>query len=328
MELEIVRYSEKYQSAWDQLVEQRSVNGTFLQTRNFLNYHPKDRFQDASLMVMQGTNMVAAIPACDVIDEGKRCFFSHKGSTFGGIVVDEKKYNISTLSQLVPLLDDYLKKEGYECALLRCTSSLFSKRPTDLLDYFLFQNGYSQFNEVGFYVDLERAPEDLTTIMNVPRRRGYRYSLKHEMELRRLETEEEIRTFHQILSKNLEKFHATPVHTVEELLEFKNHRLTKECDFYGVFYQGQMVSGTMLFYFGHQVLHTQYLAQDSDFSKLYPMNFQDFSLIQMARDRGFSKISFGISTEERGTVLNEGLALFKEGFGCDYSINRSYTKSF
>lgn len=326
MALEIVKYEESYQSAWDQLVEKKSINGIFLQTRNFLNYHPSGRFRDASLMVMQGNNLVAVIPACDTMDEGKRCFFSHKGSTYGGIVVDEKKYNITTLSELVPLLDEYLKAEGYESVLLRCTPGLFSKRPVDLLDYFLFQNGYGQFDEVSFYVDLQRAPEDLTKLMSSSRRRDYRYSLKNELEFRHLDTDDQIREFHQILSRNLEKFHTVPVHTVEELLEFKNCRLPDECDFYGVYYQGKMVAGTMLFYFGKQVLHTQYLAQDPDYAELYLMNFLDFHLIQLAREKGYSKFSFGISTEERGKVLNKGLALFKEGFGCDFSINRSYTK--
>lgn len=326
MALEIVKYEERYQAAWDQLAEHRSVNGTFLHTRKFLNYHPSGRFRDASLMVMQGNNLVAVIPACDTLDEGKRCFFSHPGSTYGGIVVEEKKYNLTTLSELVPLLDDYLKGEGYESVLLRCTPSLFSKRPVDLLDYFLFQHGYGQFDEVSCYVDLDRAPEDLTQLLSSSRRRDYRYSLQHGLELRHLDTDHQIRAFHQILSRNLEKFHTVPVHTAEELLEFRHHRLPDVCDFYGVYYQEKLVAGTMLFSFGKQVLHTQYLAQDPDCGRLYLMNFLNFQLIQLAREKGYSKFSFGISTEDRGKVLNKGLALFKEGFGCDFSINRSYTK--
>lgn len=326
MSLEVVKYEDKYKDVWDQLVLKNSVNGTFLQSMNFLNYHPKDRFKDASVMIMQGTNLVAVIPACDVEDEGKRCFFSHKGSTYGGIVIDEKKYNISILDELIPNLDDYLKSEGYENVILKCTSGLFSKRPVDLLDYFLFKNGYDQFDEVSFYIDVQHAPEDLLSILTSSRRRDYRYSLKNNLKFRHLDTNEEIVDFYAILIKNLEKFNAKPVHTIEELIELKRNRLTDIIDFYGVFYEDKMVAGTMLFYFGKQVLHTQYLAQDPEYADLFLMNYLDFKLIQLARDNGFKKFSFGISTEERGKVLNKGLALFKEGFGCDYSINRSYTK--
>ena len=82
----------------------------------------------------------------------------------------------------------------------------------------------------------------------------------------------------------------------------------------------------MLFYFEKQVLHTQYLAQNAAYAKMYPMNFLNLNLIELARKKGFARFSFGISTEERGQVLNKGLALFKEGFGCDFYSNRIFYK--
>ncbi len=326
MGLDIVKYSDKYEKAWDSLVMNNSVNGTFLQTRRFLNYHPKDRFQDASLMVMQGNNIVAAIPACDAADQGERCFFSHKGSTFGGIVFKTGKYDITTLDELIPSLDSYLRSEGYDRILLKCTSQIFSKKPVDLLDYFLFLNGYEPYCELSLYVDLEQAPEDLLAALSSSRRRDYRYSLSHDLVFRRLETDEEIRQFHSMLSNNLLKFNARPVHTPEEMLLLKRDTLPDETDFYGAFYGDRMIAGTMLFYFGQQVLHTQYLANDSEYSRMFPMNYLDFQLISMAREKGFRYFSFGISTEDRGKTLNKGLALFKEGFGCSCCVNRSYIK--
>lgn len=46
--LEIQSYDSQYEAMWDQFVLESTVNGTFLQTRRFLNYHPEGRFQDAS----------------------------------------------------------------------------------------------------------------------------------------------------------------------------------------------------------------------------------------------------------------------------------------
>lgn len=327
MSFSIVKYDDSYQTRWDKFVMQNSINGTFLHTRNFLNYHPEGRFKDASVLVMQGHNIVAVVPACDTEDNGKRCFCSHKGSTFGGIVLDKNKYNISTMEELIPCLEEYILSEGYESILLRCTSNIFTSKPMDLLDYYLFKNNYKQFDEVSFYVELENSPDDLTSLMNSSRRRDYRYSLKNNLEFRRLETDEQIIEFYDILCRNLTKFGSVPVHTIEELLDFKHERLTDIVDFYGVYYEDKMVAGTMLFYFGNKVLHTQYLAQDIEYANLFTMNFLDFNLIQLAKDKGFSKFSFGISTEERGKILNKGLAQFKEGFGCDFCNNRSYVKN-
>ena len=56
------------------------------------------------------------------------------------------------------------------------------------------------------------------------------------------------------------------------------------------------------------------------------MNFLDANLIRTARERGFSYFSFGTSTEEHGTVLNKKLAEFKEGFGTQYGMNRTFVK--
>ena len=44
-------YTPADEAEWDRFVMHESGNGTFLQTRNFLNYHPAGRFTDASLMV-------------------------------------------------------------------------------------------------------------------------------------------------------------------------------------------------------------------------------------------------------------------------------------
>lgn len=327
MKFSVVRYDESYENRWDRFVMSNSINGTFLQTRNFLNYHPAERFKDASVMIMEGQNIVAAIPACDTIDDGKRCFFSHKGSTFGGIIIDKSKYNISSMEEIFPCLEEYIRSEGYHSALFRCTSDIFSEKSMDLLDYYFFKNNYSQFTEVSFYVDVEDT-NDILMKMNSSRRRDYRYSQKNNLEMRRLETDDQIEDFYKILCNNLKKFDSKPVHSVEELIEFKNSRLKDIVDFYGVFYEDKMIAGAMLFYFGKKIVHAQYLAQDIDYANLYTMNFLDFNLIQMTKDKGFSIFSFGISTEDRGKYLNKGLAQFKEGFGCDFCNNRSYIKNF
>ncbi|MBD5156494.1 MAG: GNAT family N-acetyltransferase [Butyrivibrio sp.] len=328
MAFTIVKYEEHYKERWDQFVINNSVNGTFLQTWNFLDYHPKGRFKDASVLVMQGSNIVAVVPACDTEEDGKRCFFSHKGSTFGGIVISKEKYDISTMEELFPCLEEYLRLEGYERAFFKNTSDIFSEKSSDLLDYYFYKNNYDYCNELSFFIDCGKMPEDIISGWFATRRRGYRNSLKSDLSFKRIETDEEIADFYEVLCKNLKKFESTPVHTLDELLEFKHSRLAEEVDFYGAYLGDKLVAGTMLFYFGKQVLHTQYLAQDVDYAKFYTMNYLDYEVIRLAREKGFSKFSFGISTEERGKVLNTTLALFKEGFGCDYCLNRSYTKNF
>ena len=67
MQLTVERYESKLQERWDSFVMEHSVNGTFLQTRRFLNYHPKGRFEDSSLLVMNNGNILAVVPGLSLI---------------------------------------------------------------------------------------------------------------------------------------------------------------------------------------------------------------------------------------------------------------------
>lgn len=324
--LEIIKYTDKYQERWDKFVMEKSMNGTFLQTRNFLNYHPEGRFQDASILIVQGSTIVAVIPACDTLDEGKRCFFSHPGSTFGGIVIENEKYNISTMEELFPCLEMYLKAEKYEQTIMKGTSDIFFSKNNDLFNYYFFKNGWDVYDELSFFINCSKLSNDIISSFAASRRRGYRNSLKNQLNFQKLENDSQIKDFYGILCNNLKEHGVLPVHTLDELLEFKYDRLKNCVDFYGVYSGDKLVSGSMVFYFGKKVFHTQYLAMDAEYSNLYPMNFLDYHLIRTAREKGFDIFSFGISTEEHGKVLNTTLALFKEGFGCDYCVNKTYVK--
>ncbi len=326
MDIKISKYISAYEDKWDEFVLCKSINGTFLQTRRFLNYHPQDRFEDASIIIMNGTNIIGLVPGNRKIEENESTFFSHQGSTFGGIILSPVSYNISYLEAIMPALDDYFRKEGYSKIIMKSTSSLFSSRDMSLLDYEYYRFGYNQYNEIAFYLKCDNIPEDGISMMSSSRRRDYKYSLKNNLRIERLTTDEQIRLFYHILEENLRKFETTPIHTAEELIEFKNKRLSDEVRFYGVYSEDVLVAGSMLFAFGHKVLHTQYLACLPEYNRKFAMNFMDYNLIMIAKQEGYEAFSFGTSTGNHGKDLNIGLALYKEGFGCEYSVNRTYLK--
>ena len=59
----ILPYGEEQRERWDRFVMEQSANGTFLQTRRFLNYHPAGRFRDDSRMIFHKQELVAVCPA-------------------------------------------------------------------------------------------------------------------------------------------------------------------------------------------------------------------------------------------------------------------------
>ena len=75
----IVKYIDELEKEWDTFVK-NSVNGTIYHTRKFLNYHPKDRFTDVSILIYDKNKIVCVLPVCQNENGG---YFSHSGSTFG-----------------------------------------------------------------------------------------------------------------------------------------------------------------------------------------------------------------------------------------------------
>ena len=327
LELSVNLYDRSMKEKWDDFVSHNSVNGTFQQTRNFLEYHG-NRFEDTSLIITKsGNTIVAVVPACTCIEEGKKVFYAHKGSTFGGIVIAGQFNNIEHMESIMDCLEEWFRDNGYSEVWLKCTSDIFAAGNSNLLYYFLFQRGYQSYDEISCYIDFDHYNEDILSNFSYGRRRDYKYSLKNDLLFREIDTEEEICSFYKILCDNLKKFDAVPVHSLEELLEFKQSRLTDIVEFYGVFLKEKMIAGSMVFNFDNRVFHTQYLAADQTCLKMYPMNFLDTNLIITAKERGFRYFSFGTSTGERGKVLNKPLAQFKEGFGTEFGLNKSFFKA-
>lgn len=323
--LELVVYSDEYEKRWDRFVLNDSINGTFLQTRKFLNYHPPGRFVDISLLFVKGNNIVAVMPAnLEMDDVGKVCV-SHRGSTFGGIVLGRQFKKLMVCEEIFALLDEYLKREGFSMVQLKFTSGLYSQKDSELLDYFAFINGYTVSTEMGYYINLNEYQDGILVNLSSAKRRNYRYSLRNEMQFKQLSTTEEVAGFYDILCDNYMKFKKKPIHTLEEIMDLVYVRFPEIIRFYGVYHKGIMIAGTMVFLFDN-VFHTQYLACMQDKTDLFASEFMYVNLIEKAKQLGCQNLSFGTATLEGGKVLNKQLAHFKEGFGTYEYVNRTYTR--
>ncbi len=326
MALTIQYYDPSMEARWDDFVLNKSMNGTFLQTRAFISYHPEGRFTDRSLCVLKGSELMAVVLACEITDGGKRTFFCHKGTTFGGITLCDKVYSASSVNELMDALHEFLKAEGFEKIYLKMVPGPYQRKNAELLDYFLYKNGYTCYNELNYYMPLEGYRDDPLIRFSSSKRRDYRYSLKSGFTFRLLETREEVADFYRVLLLNLAKLGLNAVHSLEDLYDLKWNRFPENIRFYGVYLEDTLVAGSMIFLFDGRIFHTQYLSSDEQYLKQFPMDFLIGNLIQTAAEEGWELFSFGICTEDQGRYLNLGLSRFKEGFGTQFCINRSYEK--
>lgn len=317
---------ENAEQIWDSFVEKEAVNGTFLQTRNFINYHPEGRFVDDSLFVYDKGKVAAVVPACTSEEDGK-CFFSYKGSTFGGPVISRKYYNAERVLEILSLIEGYARDNNYDKIVLKPTNPLFAKEAPDLLYYCLSHENYMVGNELSSYVDLLKCSADVRDNFDRNKVRNILKCEEHDLSFRELESNSEIKDFYCLLSKNLEKYGLKPIHTVREIIEFREYRIPDRVKFYGLYEGNVMRAGGMLFVFWEtNVLHAQNLSADYTFQEYSPVTYLYYKVIEQARKDGFQKLSWGISTEERGKVLNKTLIRNKESYGSRYCLNNIYEK--
>lgn len=328
MKFYVREYKKEEYENWDKFIAEKSINGTFLQMRKFLSYHPEERFMDASKMIYDEKNNLAAVcPACMIIDNGRKIFFSHKGSTYGGILFDKKNYTVEKVLEIIRTLERQLIEDGFQELWLKITPTLFSQEADDLLKYCLCHEKYDEYKELNLYVDLQNCKEDMISNLAQGKRTNVHNCEKRGLILKKLESYAEIMEFHEILKETLSKYGLSPIHTVDELWDFKINRLTRECDFYGIYDNTKMIAGSMMFYFlSAGTAHTQYLCARHEYDTLSPMTYMYYCMMKEAKLRGFKKISWGITTEHLGLEINSGLTKSKEAFGSTYANNGIFHK--
>ena len=89
---------------------------------------------------------------------------------------------------------------------------------------------------------------------------------------------------------------------------------------------GEVLGGVLIYHTGH-VAHAQYIAASKRGKKMkvLPMIFDHLINNEFSQTRYFD---FGISNEQGGRVLNEGLAMQKSGMGGRGIVYNTYTIEF
>ena len=106
------RFVEARSQQWESFIG-HSNNGTLFHHRKFLNYHPKDRFEDHSLMAYKKDKLLSIFPAAVKIDNGERLLISPPGATMGSFVVP-LNLSFADAMELVKVLVKYTSKKSFD----------------------------------------------------------------------------------------------------------------------------------------------------------------------------------------------------------------------
>lgn len=309
--VKLEKYNQAYQQDWDNFVG-ASRNGTFMQQRTFLNYHPPGRFVDCSLMVYNShRKLIAVIPAAQKMVGQKKVFSSYPGASHGGIIVD-KTFGTSDAMALVPLLTEYCKSNHFNAIEIKMIPRIYHFWPSDEIDFALRYYGFSLgSSELATALPLKELTEPSTHLIESTQR-----NIRKAQRLGvTIEESNDLATYWRILTNNLKQRHnAEPTHTLAEILDLTN-RYPQSIKLFAAFREGEMVSGVVVFLLNSRVVNCFYIASNNKLQNLRSVELLFYKLISWGVEKGYSYLDWGISTEDKGSKINQGLFEFKEKFG-------------
>lgn len=301
MNISVKRYVTGLKEDWATVLA-NTRNGLFIFDRNFVDYH-SHRFTDFSAIAYLDDNPVALLPAS--IDLMSAHASSHAGLTFGGVVLRRELRGEVGMCVINAFLDAF-KDWGAKTLTIKLLPQVFCTYPSAELDYALWRRGFALVRR------------DLSSILplhhSLPFNTLKIRSIKKAKKAGLVVAVESVAGFHALLKNVLSTQHGvSPVHSLQEM-ELLASRFPDQI-FVRVAARGdEILAGTLIFNYGH-IWHTQYLASSEPGRTLGALDLVISSIIEEARVKGVTHLSFGTSTELAGTVLNEGLLWQKESYG-------------
>src|SRR5574344_473491 len=300
--MQIVAYTPEWEEGWNELVR-NSKNGTFLFNRNFMDYH-KDRFTDCSLIFAEGDNILGVLPAN--WNEYERCVYSHGGLTYGGLILSLNVTAVQVMQMIDEACEWYKDNYGAKTLIYKPVPYIYHTYPSQEDLYAIFRKNAILKSRGLSSVIMLKHPIAMRTL----RKRGVKKALSYSLYLSKSNN---VEPFWNILDNVLVEHHNThPVHTISEL-ELLMERFPKEIQMFVVKDGEDVVAGCLLF-MTQQVIHVQYIAANETGREKGALDLLFHYLInEKFQDTPY--LDFGISTEDNGQLLNEGLEFQKEGFG-------------
>ena len=303
MTLEVVPYEAAHAEAWDAFCA-GAFNATMLHTRRFLCYHG-DRFEDLSLLLRDGTKLLGVFPAARSLSD-PTLVVSHPGATYGGLVHQAKLGGARMMFALEAIARHYAAA-GYRRLHYKPVPFIYPTIPAQDDLYALFRLGARRLRcDLASCIDLgaPRAPSQR-------RRRG----LSKALSAVSLSSDPgHLEALWAVIAENLARKHgARPVHSVHELMLLR-HRFPDQISLRVALIDGAVEAGIVLFN-SINVWHAQYIAASETAYTISALDAVFDAAIRDAHQIGARYFDFGISTEQEGHLLNDGLHRFKTEFG-------------
>jgi len=310
-ELIVEIYSPKRKKDWDAFID-KSKNSHFMHKRDYMDYHA-DRFADCSLILKTCKDEILALFPANIIDG---VVYSHQGLTFGGLLMSAR-VTMLIVTKCFDCIGSFLKSNyGVSEVIYKRTPDFYNRYPSQEDLYALFK------------LNAQVVRRDISSLIPLDTRisytKGRKWSINKAKKSGIVVAEvTDIAQFWSLLISVLEERHeAKPVHTVQEMALLMERFPGNIRCFVAQAVDSSIVSGALV-YETESVAHTQYLANSQFGREVGALDYLlDVLISDIYKDKKY--FDFGISTENNGRTLNEGLIAQKEGFGARGFVHDFY----
>lgn len=298
-EIKITRYNHTYRETWNRF-NQNAVNGLFLFDRSYLEYH-QHRFQDHSLLIFLGEELLAIFP----MNEESEVAVSHRGLTFGGLVIS-LKVKIHFYLRAFEALLNYLRTMGFKKVIIKPIPFIFHQ-------HLALDDQYA-FYRHEFVLKNRSLSSCLDLSASLHYTKGRKWSLVKARQAGLAVTKSHDYVIFMDLVKQVlvNKYGVMPTHTAAEI-GLLAREFPQNIQLLAVYHQNEMIGGTII-YLSAQVVHLQYIATAAAGKKLHALDLLLNYIINEYREQK-KYLNFGISPGPDPFNLNTGLIQNKESYG-------------
>jgi len=312
-QLTVVRYDAARRDEWNRFIAE-SKNGTFLFDRGYMDYHA-DRFVDHSLLFFDGVKLLAVLPTSQ---NGEGDLVSHGGLTYGGII-SGRAMKTTTMLRVFDAMRDYARAASIRKLYYKAIPSIYHDVPAEEDLYALFRaNARLYRRDVASAIDPS---------LKLPYTKGRQYCVNKSRKLGlTIGRSDDWAAFMAVEEEHLRtKYGVAPVHSAAEI-EMLARRFPDNIKLFTAHKEDRLVGGVVI-YESRSVAHAQYIAATDEGKELSALDLITDTLL---RDVYASKcwFDFGISTEQQGRFLNEGLIENKESYGARAVVYDFYELTF
>lgn len=283
-------------------------NTTFLLCRDYMDYH-KERCTDHSVMLYKESKLVAVFPA----NERETTIQSHGGLSYGGLIYTTK-LRAADILKILDVIIQYYRECGFDELIYKAIPSIYCSYPSSEIEYAL------TIKKALLYRRDISSTIPIANPLKKSKGRKWLLARGRKMDFVIQESSDFTQFFNTYNTHLSAKYVVKAVHTAEEMQSLQG-KFPENIRYFEVYSkEGDFLGGTIL-YCTINVIHAQYIHFSDEAKQLGAFDLLMDYLLNLFKDKKY--FDFGISTENNGQYLNEGLISFKESFGaratlCDF----------